>query len=72
MGWFGMAAARWHRPDITQRLLNALQKHLQKPDGSYHLYEYVSSIDYTPGGVDDLTFSAAGVLLLHHALPLNH
>ena len=68
IGWFGTAAAKWNRPDLTERLLTALKKHLKQPDGSYNLYEYISTIDYHKGGISDLTFSAAGIIMLHNAL----
>lgn len=63
MGWAGIAAARHQQPQWAQQWLQHLATHLQHPTG-YVLYEYISSVDYQAGGVPNLSFSAAGVIML--------
>ncbi len=65
MGWMGAAAIRWNRPELAAQLLAALDRYLPVEDRQTILYEYISPLDFVAGGVPNLCFSAAGVLLLN-------
>lgn len=65
MGWMGAAAIRWNRPELAAQLLAALDRYLPVEDQQAILYEYISPLDFVAGGVPNLCFSAAGILLLN-------
>lgn len=65
LGWLGLGAARWGNTELAATLLTALEDALKTNDSEeYHLYEYISSLNFKTGGIQDLTFSASGVVLL--------
>lgn len=64
LGWLGLAATKHGHHQIAQQLLTALNGTLNSQSNKGTIPEYISSLDYTPGGVSDLSFSAAGILFL--------
>lgn len=63
LGWLGLAAAKWGQKDLINDILNQLSDILYI-DNEYNMYEYIHSLRGKVGGVKNLTFSAAGILML--------
>jgi hypothetical protein len=76
LGWIGLAAQKWQQNQLAQQLLTNISpyfnhKTAKQPTSAtannYTLYEYLSSSDYKAGGIPDLSFTAAGIIMLHIA-----
>lgn len=63
-GWIGLAAARWGQKSLAEQLLAGLGRIFDHETNKGVIYEYISSLDYSTGGVPNLSFSAAGILML--------
>ena len=64
LGWLGLAAAKWGQKEMINDILNQLSEVLYI-DNEYNMYEYINSLTGKVGGVKNLTFSAAGILMLN-------
>lgn len=63
LGWLGLAAAKWGQVEMINGILDRLSEILWI-DNEYNMYEYIHALTGKVGGVKNLTFSAAGILML--------
>jgi hypothetical protein len=69
-GFWGMALLNAGRTEEAKNLLSSVVELVQKgkEDSEWGFYEYADSLNGTPGGTDQMAWSAAGLVLLKNTL----
>lgn len=70
LGWLALACARAGRERDVEQLRDGLASRLHR-GGGWRFEEYLHGRTGVPGGTPHMAFSAAGIVLLHHASPDN-